>query len=105
MLKPELLKIYLDRLQSSKEEPNDILGLRILIDEHIAELNADSNRIDKLEQTLRDTKGHHEFVLHSDYEDGIWVAKVLRGQMRSLPMEDEDAHHDSLREAIDAIPE
>lgn len=105
MLKPELLKIYLDRLQSGKEEPDDILGLRSLIDEHLADLDADSNRLDKLERTLLDHNGGHEFALQSDYEDGIWVARVLRGHMPSLPLEVEDAHHKTLREAIDAIPE
>ncbi|MEK7614385.1 MAG: hypothetical protein AAB428_01840 [Patescibacteria group bacterium] len=64
----------------------------------------DTEILDFLEKLLI---GHRrndgsDFVIHSDYENGIWVAKVRRGVLRSQAMEHLGAHK-TLREAIKSL--
>ena len=72
----------------------------------IVELEADAKRLDTLERLLLNHPMGREYALQSDYEDGIWVAEVLRGSLRTMPLEDpfkDQVAHKTLRAAIDAI--
>ena len=70
-----------------------------------AQLTADAERLDKLEQLVHDKRlewPQTDIVLCYDYEDGIWLAKQERGGIGVMTIEVGEKCN-TLREAIDAI--
>jgi hypothetical protein len=63
----------------------------------------DTDRLNWLDARVKNQSVYRDLVLASDWEDGVWLSEVRRGEYRgALALDSSAAPLDSIREAIDA---
>lgn len=81
---------------------NDAAQLRLLRDS-LPSLLEDKARIDWLDARIKDEAAWTDFLIQHDWEDGVWISTVERGQtLGARAIDDSPTPLHSLREAIDA---